>query len=423
MKIACNRCGQKLTVPEAWAGRAIRCNGCNKVMRVPKIEAVDEDAMDVDALAEGDATPEPDRPDERDWPEFGALAADQVETAETVTRVCPYCGKSIKVDDPNLEVLCSNCWQTVPPASQSPDAPPATRELMPGMPGATGRSAMGFYTGVFRAVIFPLGAAGSLLLAVGVAIAAILLPVGSLLAVALVMKQEPVYGATYSTDWARPILFTLFTAELLYFVGVAYYAFVDTVRSTLVGSEHPPDLTWNLTTVSQAFLGYMAMVLYYAVVLVVLIMLGNRGELIIPASRAELASVFSAANVILLAVLTLITPMSLIGMASGKFMEGINPIKALVSISRTAGHYTFLFILDCLYIGLYGAAVVALIGWTGQTILALLRTGAEYSFASLTLGLVLWSVLIGVGIYFAYVMGRVHGLFARAFRPKLSYDF
>ena len=66
---------------------------------------------------------------------------------------------------------------------------------------------------------------------------------------------------------------------------------------------------------------------------------------------------------------------------------------------------------------------MALIGWTGQTILGLLRTGAEYSFASLTLGLVLWSVLIGVGIYFAYVMGRVHGLFARAFRPNLSYDF
>ncbi|MFQ6047934.1 MAG: hypothetical protein ACE5K7_01035 [Phycisphaerae bacterium] len=416
MKLTCQRCGQKIQVPDEWAGKAIRCKGCNKIIRLPAVQA---EPINLDALASQE--PQDELP--TDWPDFAAASAEPATDSDSTSavRVCPYCGKSLQVSDPQLEVLCSACWRPVPPtapagtASPSQDQPGRVKAYQPLLP-------VGFYTGVFGAMTFPIGAAGSILLAVMVAILLILVPVGLLLAIAEVLRQEPVYGHQYQLEWAGPLLAVLFGLELLYFFGVSYYALIDTIRSTLVGSERPPNLTWNITTVGQAFLGYLSFVLYYAALVLALILLANHGQLVLPRSATDLATIFSTPHLVLLALLTFMVPMSLIGMASGSFLEGINPLKVLLSIVRTGGHYVFLFCVACLYVALYCAAMAALLDWTGQTILQMLRKTGQQSIPALGFGLLLWGLLIGVGFYFAYMIGRLHGLFARAFRDRLAFD-
>src|SRR5262249_42758023 len=36
MKLRCPRCQSKIVVPDEWAGRTIRCKGCNKAFRIPR---------------------------------------------------------------------------------------------------------------------------------------------------------------------------------------------------------------------------------------------------------------------------------------------------------------------------------------------------------------------------------------------------
>lgn len=423
MKLTCKRCGQEIVVPDEWAGKAIRCKGCNKVLRVPSIEIAEPEAVNLDALGVSDSAAEPDEL-ATEWPDFQAIGADQEtdQPAETGARICPFCGKEIRVENLDIEVLCSNCWRSVPPAGGKTGEPSDREALLPGAKGEGPITASGFYTGAFRALFYPLAASGSILVAIIVAIGLILLPVGLTLLVAGAMKAEPVYGSEYRVDWIGPALFGMFLVELLYFTGVAYYAFIDTIRNTLIGTEQPPNLTWNITAVSQAFLGYLALIFYYVALIVILILVNNRGRLVIPTSAEDFTGLVTMGNLLFLALLTLMVPMSLVGMASGGVMEGMNPVKVIMSIARTAGHYTFLFCLDCLYIALYAAAMSALIQWTGRIIVDLVRKGGDPSIASLSVGLLLWGFLIGVGLYFAYVMGRLHGLFARAFRDKLAFD-
>jgi hypothetical protein len=423
MKLVCGRCGQEIVVPDEWAGKAVRCRGCNKVLRVPAISAAEPDDIDLEALGSPDPAAEPDEL-ATEWPDFQAIQADdEAEQSEDGTRrTCPFCGKQLKVESPDIEVLCSNCWRSVPPVGKPVEEGKAHDALLPGAKGLGSESALGFYTGAVRAVVYPFAAAGSIVVAMIVAIGLILLPVGLMLLIVAVMKEEPVHGARYRVDWLTPVLCGMFLLELLYFIGVAYYAFIDTVRNTLIGTERPPNVTWNITTVSQAFLGYLGLILYYAVPIFLILLIHGKGRPFIPTSIEQLRPMLSTVNLLVLALLTLMVPMSLIGMASGKLLEGMNPVKVLTSIARTAGHYMFLFCLDCLYMALYVTAMVTLLDWTGQMIVDVVRKGGEQSIASLALGLGLWGLLIGIGLYFAYVVGRLHGLFARAFHRQLAFD-
>jgi len=59
IEFACDRCKQKLKVPDDWAGRRVRCRGCNRVLSVPDpLTGQLDSSFDVKALAADKGEPE-----------------------------------------------------------------------------------------------------------------------------------------------------------------------------------------------------------------------------------------------------------------------------------------------------------------------------------------------------------------------------
>ena len=57
----------------------------------------------------------------------------------------------------------------------------------------------------------------------------------------------------------------------------------------------------------------------------------------------------------------------------------------------------------------------------GPGILRAAREGIGAGVAGMIGGLAAWSGVIGLGIYFGYVVGRILGLFARSYRDRLEF--
>ena len=55
--------------------------------------------------------------------------------------------------------------------------------------------------------------------------------------------------------WVAYFLTVAFIAQAIYFGSVAYYALIDTIRSTSAGNEQPPTLTWNIVNLGAALGG------------------------------------------------------------------------------------------------------------------------------------------------------------------------
>ena len=398
MILVCKRCGQKITAPDEWAGRTVRCKGCNKLMRVPEI--LPDDHVDLGGLATYEPPAATEGEVASEWVDFHAIGAGSEKKPVETVRICPVCKSRLRVGDPMINVLCSNCGTDVPPSvgpEDKSDPLDAHGHVLPGAHYGYHGTTQGFYDGVLGSIAYPVAAMGSIVAAIAVAIAVILLPVGLMLLMGGAMRAEPVAGEQFEADWAKGMLFGMFLLELLYFVGVAFYAFIDSTRNTAIGADRPPELTWNLLTVGQALLGYVSLVVYYGLILFVMILAGNNGQLVIPYTLDDLGRVLSIPNLVILGLLTVMVPMNLIGLASGKFIDGINPVKAFRSIINTAGHYLLLLFVDMLYLALYALAMISLVGWTGRTILDTMRQGIDQSLASLAIGLVLWGVLIEIG--------------------------
>src|SRR5262249_55869083 len=135
-----------------------------------------------------------------------------------------------------------------------------------------------------------------------------------------------------------------------------YYTVIDAIRATTANNEQPPNLTWNIASLGAALGGYIALLVFYAIIVIALV--GG-----VPSSSADLAGLATPAKLAILALLTFAVPMNLLGLASSHAMDGLHPVRVFKSIGLTFGHYTFLFLVVLIYLSISAGLIVALMNW------------------------------------------------------------
>lgn len=332
-------------------------------------------------------------------------------------RICPHCKTRVRAADEFTEVLCTECGKAIPGAVTGEAE---TAKYSDSLAGRM-TSSISFYTGFGSAALYPLPALPSILLGMGIAMAAIAVPGGLVLAFAAGSSLNPISEDVH-LSWIGLFVTAMFVIEGVYFGAVNYHVLVDSIRTTASGNEKPPGLEWNLVEIGVALLGYLAIGLYYLAILTLLYGWANGWSFTVPTSEADLQPLRSPGSLFVLAVLTFMVPMTLIGLGSGRQVDGLNPVRVIQSILAVPAHYAFLFLIVVFYLGIYVGILVAVMDWAGQAILTAAREGISQGLTPLGMGLVAWAVVIGVGFYGTYALGRILGLFARTYKSDLEFD-
>lgn len=469
MKVACPSCRQALKVPDEWGGRTAKCPHCKHPFVVPGEPAAKAADSQVTPTATQKAHPgaaaaskppsrtAPKDPNSLDLQAIQGMVPDDAPTEvapmdgppprqkkswfrskpkDTAAkkmqvikgadgkayRVCPHCGTQTRSDDLYMDVFCSNCGKTIPAATEIDDADFGDVTLVGGK-GKDRDLTVGFYDGLVQAFTYPVGALQSIVMGGLVAIGVIVVPTAILMGLIYIMKQEPVNGDKFDVgSWPGMALFCVLMAQLIYCAGVGFYALIDSIRSTFSGAEKPPELVWNLTTVMGSLLGYIGFVVFYALLVLLGVWITGNWPAQTPRALDELTQVIQNKGMYTyLAILTFFMPMTIIGLATGSGLQGLNPLRVVRSIAGTVTHYGFLYCIMLVYAGLIGIAVFTMIGFTGQAIVNVYKQGFDQGAGQMAMGVVFWGLLLAGGFFGQYVLGRILGLFAREFQYKMAF--
>lgn len=432
MKVSCPNCKKVFSAPSEWAGRKVKCPACKEPVTLPKNEdAGSKDlGFDIGSLASMEQIGEPIIRERKGRPM--TLKEAQAQTAaakasenngervvnDPTVRVCPGCGETIRSPDLYSDLICRFCGATVPGQEI------VQREVRYTKASERINTGLKFYSGFGAAALYPLPAMGTIGLGMLIALAVIAVPLFPILGFTGASGANEASKSESDFGWVGMFLTVMFALEALYFGAVAYYVMVDTIRTTTSGAEQPPPLTWSPSKLGPAVGGYVALIGFYCAV-VALMFIARTGGL--PTSLDDFDALLSdPVPLIVLSLLTFSVPMNLIGLASTRSTDGLNPMKFGLSIGRTIGHYTFLFLIVLLYLGFYFGVMYGVMSWAGPTIMSAATKDAESGLAAIMLrslmGLAAWSVLIGMMLYFGYCLGRVLGLFSRTYRDKLAFE-
>ncbi len=423
MKVRCSNCQKTISAPDEWSGRKVKCPQCKQPVLLSRGDAdVDFDLGSLGAIeTAGQALVVERKGKPMTLREAQAAAAATASTqprpaqADPTIRACPQCGRKVRVVDLYSEVLCRHCGSGIPAVEKQETTLIGFKAAPEGLAGR-----VSFYAGFTGAALYPIPAIAFIMTAMGIALAVIMVPlfglVGLLQAASLnsATKQDPT-----SLAWVGTFLLAMFGIEGAYFGSVAYYCLIDTIRSTVAGNENPPPLTWNITKLGAALGGYAALVGFYLVVVLVLVAAQGGG---VPTSAGDLAVLGSPLSLIVLAIMTFGVPMNIIGLASTQVADGLNPAKVGVSMGRVLGHYIFMFLIVLIYLGFYVGVLYAVMSWVGPAMKEAAAQGIGVGYKNLIVGILGWSVLIGMGFYFAYMIGRILGLFARTYKENMEFE-
>ncbi len=421
MKVTCSHCQKAFHAPDKWLGRTVKCPKCGQPVSV---SAMDPDSgIDLGSLGAIEAGGQALIVERKGKPmtlkeaQAAAAAGTQAKpvSADPTIRTCPQCRQKVRVPDLYTEVLCRHCGAGIPAVEKEQGELVGYKAAPEGLAGR-----VSFYAGFTSAALYPIPALAYILTAMAIALAVIMLPlfglVGLLQASALnsATKQDP-----SSLAWVGAFLTGMFAVQGVYFGSVAYYCLVDTIRSTTAGNEHPPGLTWNITKIGAALGGYAALIGFYLVTILVLEFAFGKG---FPTSFQDLAVLGHPVSLAILALMTFSVPMNIIGLASTEPVDGLNPKKVALSIGRVIGHYIFMFLIVLIYLGFYVGVMYAVMSWAGPAVKEAAAKGISVGYKNLIGGIVGWSVLIGMGFYFAYMIGRILGLFARTYKERMEFE-
>ncbi|MDM8006220.1 MAG: hypothetical protein QUV05_08755 [Phycisphaerae bacterium] len=424
MKVKCSNCQKTFHAPDEWSGRKAKCPQCKQPVALSKSD--DEPGFDLGSLGAiekgGQAlvverTGKPMTLKEAQAAAAAAAAAAKAKAvpSDPTIRACPQCGRKTRVVDIYSEVLCRHCGAGIPAVEKDDSEFVGYKVAAEGL-GKT----VSFYAGFTGAALYPIPAIAYILTAMGIALAVIAIPLFGVVGVLQVsalntaVKQEE-----GSLAWVGMFLTIMFSLTGAYFGSVAYYCLIDTIRSTVGGNEHPPGLTWNVTKLGAALGGYAALIGFYLVVVLVLAVAYGGG---IPTSIDDFAVLGRPLSLAVLAIMTFSIPMNIIGLASTEPLDGVNPAKVGLSILRVLGHYIFMFLIVLIYLGFYVGVLYAIMSWVGPAMKQAAAQGIAVGYKNLLGGIAGWSVLIGMGFYFAYMIGRILGLFARTYRENMEFE-
>jgi hypothetical protein len=424
MKVSCPNCQKVIQAPDDWAGKKVKCPACKGVIALP--EAAKEPAaggagLDLGSLASLEDAGEviyAQRKKRITVAQADALrvaeAGDQPKvTVDPTVRSCPKCGQKVKSEDIYSELECRHCGAGIPGVDARTEATRYTSGMMDRI-----TTQVSFYTGFSSAFAYPIPALVWILMGMGIAMGTIALP---LLAVLGFTAGSGLNEISEKADlsWVGIFLTVAFIAQGIYFSAVAYYVMIDTIRTTSSGGEQAPALTWNVISLGTALAGYAALLGFYCLVAIILLSISN-GHM--PSTLPDLAALARPANIFVLAMLTFAVPMNMIGLSSSHALDGLNPVRTFRSIARVGGHYFFLFLITLIYLGIYIGGVAAVMKWAGPAIMDAANKGMGVGFFKMLGGPIAWCVLIGLGFYFSYMIGRILGLFARTYKEHLEFD-
>jgi len=262
---------------------------------------------------------------------------------------------------------------------------------------------------------------------VAVAVGAILLPVGVMTGLARATEQSQVgseYFVTHELTGVEQAMMAFFWFEVLFFSAVGIHAFIEVIQTVSVGEEQPPPLVWNPASWGESLGGYVALLVYYFILTYGSITLAYGGEFEMPSNVDQFKDLVqnSVGVLVVLAIGTFLVPMHLIGLGIGKIRQALDPVRIFKSIAATHVNYVFLFLMvlvvGSLYVGLFGIVSV----WFSSEIIEMQRAAATGHVGNVALGLLSWGLVMGFGFFCVYVLGRLHGLFARTFRDKLLFS-
>lgn len=426
MKLRCPRCEKKLSVPDRYAGKSIRCPACNRGLKVPKPQTAvaGDTGLDLESLAALETQTTQMSDEERTGAEEAVLAA--ADSGEGLIRVCPHCNAKVRTDDPGADILCSHCWKAIPGTGGGGGLGGRTRTARKAV-SATG--AGGFYSELASAVMYPMPALSSILTAAGIAFLAALLPVVFMTGAAQLMEQGNV-GTEQGVRQAdlsgvQLILIAVFSAEIFFFAAVAAHAFFDVARTTGIGDDQAPKLSFSPNQWGKSFASYLVLAAYFAIVTygVAVLTMGNgfqdylfKGDV-----KGLLASGGTSFGVGMV-IVTFFIPMNLLGICLGTIGEALNPANILKSFGKTHVHYVFLVLILAVYGGLFGFAFVwILFDWFIPQIEGMRAGSSEGKLLDVAMPLLAWGIVMAFFFYGAYVLARLHGLFVRSFRKGLYF--
>lgn len=428
MKLRCPRCQKALQIADKYAGRAIRCPACNRAFTVPKLQTALRsggagDDLDLERLAALEKQAGEMEGEELKAAQEAAIAAAQkaASRGDPNVRICPSCQKPTQAKDPYTEVLCSNCWNPIP-ALVKAGGPSPRRQSGPS-------SVALFYSGIGSAMAYPIPAIASLLNAAGIAVGAGLVPVAIFTSLTYLMQQSAAgteaAEQTGDLNTASLMLMGIFALEVFFFSAVAIHTFLDVVRATTVGQEAPPNLSWSPAQWGKSVVAYLVLNVYFAVMLslVVFLTMGKTPvEFVMETNATDLLEKGGAGFFVGLLIISLGVPMNLVGIALGSVSQGINPVNVAKGIARTHVHYLFLVVILVVYGILFGGAFWAIVhDWFIPKISQMSAGSKEGNLLQVGLALVAWGAVMAFYFYGMYVLARLHGLFARAFRKNLEF--
>jgi hypothetical protein len=224
---------------------------------------------------------------------------------------------------------------------------------------------------------------------------------------------------------AQKFLVFMFTVEVFFFSAVAVHAFLDVIRTTVIGNDRAPSLTWNPMQWGKSFIAYVVLGAYLIIMTLVMGKLaieGNPLTYIKQGKVMELAATGGTKFLVGMAVVSIAIPMNLIGISVGSLASGLHPGKVLQSIFRTHVHYVFLVLIVSVFGALFGTAFMAIIfDWFIPQVQAMITGVKAGNLAQVALSLLAWGAVMGVFFFAVYVIARLHGLFARSFRKDLLF--
>lgn len=426
MRVRCPKCRKKLNVSDKLAGKGVRCPACRAAFRLPEAQAavggidVDHD-LDLEGLADVES-----QSSVLSKREIARALREQTDTKQEdeTRRTCPNCQKSIIVQDPYAEVLCSQCWQTIPARIKG-----RAGEVVAPKSRVTSKAVAGFYAGLVSCLTYPLPAIGSLLTAALIAFAGGLVPAAVMTGGVKLMEQsnvgtqEGVSGGDLSG--VTSLLLAVFSIEMVFFSAVALHAFLDVVRATAIRTDRPPNLSWSPRDWGKSFFAYLAIAAYFAIAAYLVASIcadGSVSEYLLRGRFKEMMASGGTGMIVGFVVISAVLPMALIGVSLASITSGLNPANILKSIGKTHGHYAFLLALLCVYGAMFVAAFSAILfDWFMPKFDAMVRGSTQGDLVEVALSLIAWGAVMGVFYYGTYVLARLHGLFARAFRKRLAF--
>jgi hypothetical protein len=412
-----------IIVPDEWAGRRVRCLGCNKVLLLPYPDEGAEELEDISGpvidLSEMASPSVLDDAEEPYFPDVSRQVIAQKKPAkpagEGATRTCPKCGRLTKAADAYSEVLCPHCWTPIP-AMAGPGKPKATKEAAPEV---FRLMSLGMAGSLPTAFPYAARAWPSLLPGMFLGLLGLVAPLIVLIAVAMTSGEDPGFeAARLDQRYAYPVVLAVIVLECFYFLLVGSSATVVNISHTLSASPTPEPLSWNLSPAKTLRSVLAALAVYGALILCMALLCGvvtqGSWDGLYPANWPV------AFWVTLLLVLSLM-PMSLVGLASQEWSAGLNPIRLGKAVGRTIGPYLMLLVLILVLVVMIWAVLL----WAGARIMLALGAGQEHGLASLiaelAFALPMWALATGVALFGAYVIARWLGLFALIHRNRLPF--